>query len=67
MDDAAYLRALADEFEEGVLGGAHPDKIAAALRGIADRIEHPEILLHYDGSICQNPTCGWGHRPALIE
>lgn len=39
MDDAEYLRALAVEFEEGVLGGAHPEKIAAALREIADRID----------------------------
>lgn len=36
---AAYLEALAVEFEEGVLGGAAPEKIAARLREIAALID----------------------------
>jgi len=35
----AYLEALAVEFEESVLGGAHPEKIAARLREIAELID----------------------------
>lgn len=36
---AAYLEALAVEFEEGVLGGADPQAIATRLREIAALID----------------------------
>ena len=38
-------------------------RIREAIEGLA---EDTVVLLHYDGTTCQNPTCGWGHRPALI-